>query len=146
LSILPTNSTIQRDIQMIDPETHVQIRRYFYAEHWKIGTIASELGIHKDAVRQAIESDRFHRGQNLRPSIVEARDRIDADMPDNRRAFQIALTNPLTRGLTERSVETSQRDVFFRVPDHTDEGSGGDSQKPVVNDNVLYHSLLVNHE
>ena len=27
---------------MIDPETHVQIRRYFYAEHWKIGTIAPQ--------------------------------------------------------------------------------------------------------
>jgi transposase len=68
---LPTNSTIQREIQMIDPETHVQIRRYFYAEHWKIGTIASQLGIHKDAVRHAIESDRFHRGQTLRPSIID---------------------------------------------------------------------------
>ncbi len=68
---LPPNSTIQREIQMIDPETHVQIRRYFYAEHWKIGTIASQLGIHKDAVRHAIESDRFHRGQTLRPSIID---------------------------------------------------------------------------
>jgi hypothetical protein len=29
---------------MISPETHMQIRRYFYAEHWKIGTIASTLG------------------------------------------------------------------------------------------------------
>ena len=67
----PTNSAIQREIQMIDPETYVQIRRYFYAEHWKIGTIASELGIHKDAVRHAIESDRFPRGQTLRPSIID---------------------------------------------------------------------------
>ena len=45
---------------MISPETHVQIRRYFYAEHWKIGTIASALGGHPDAVRHAIESERFH--------------------------------------------------------------------------------------
>ena len=29
---------------MIDPEVRVQIRRYFYAEHWKIGTIAQALG------------------------------------------------------------------------------------------------------
>ena len=68
---VPTNTTIQREIQMIDPETHVQIRRYFYAEHWKIGTIASQLGIHKDAVRHAIEADRFHRGQVLRASIID---------------------------------------------------------------------------
>jgi transposase len=56
---------------MISPETHVEIRRYFYAEHWKIGTIARALGIHPDAVRKAIESDRFHRGQELRPSIID---------------------------------------------------------------------------
>ena len=46
---------------MISPETRVQIRRYFYAEHWKIGTIARELNVHPDAVRNAIESDRFNR-------------------------------------------------------------------------------------
>jgi len=68
---VPANTTIQRENQMIDPETHVQIRRYFYAEHWKIGTIASQLGIHKDAVRHAIEADRFHRGQALRASIID---------------------------------------------------------------------------
>jgi transposase len=68
---VPTNTTIQREIQMIDPETHVQIRRYFYAEHWKIGTIANQLGIHKDTVRHAIEADRFHRGQALRASIID---------------------------------------------------------------------------
>ena len=38
---------------MISPEIRAQIRRYFYAEHWKIGTIASELGVHPDAVRNA---------------------------------------------------------------------------------------------
>jgi hypothetical protein len=44
---------------MISPETRLQIRRYFYAEHWKIGTIASALDVHPDAVRHAIESERF---------------------------------------------------------------------------------------
>jgi len=52
---------------MISPETRVQIRRYFYAEHWKIGTIARELNVHPDAVRNAIESDRFNRTQPMRP-------------------------------------------------------------------------------
>jgi len=41
---------------MIDPETRAQIRRYFYAEHWKIGTIARELDVHPEAVRNAIEA------------------------------------------------------------------------------------------
>ena len=56
---------------MISPETHVQIRRYFYAEHWKIGTIARELNVHPDAVRNAIESDRFNRTQPMRPCITD---------------------------------------------------------------------------
>jgi len=56
---------------MISPETRAHIRRYFYAEHWKIGTIASELKIHPDTVRNAIESERFQSAQPLRASIVD---------------------------------------------------------------------------
>ena len=57
---------------MISPETRAQIRRYFYAEHWKIGTIASELSVHPDAIRNAIESERFKSAQPLRASVVDA--------------------------------------------------------------------------
>jgi hypothetical protein len=56
---------------MISTETRAQIRRYFYAEHWKIGTIASELRIHPDAVRNAIESTRFRGTKPLQASIVD---------------------------------------------------------------------------
>jgi transposase len=56
---------------MISPETRAQIRRYFYAEHWKVGTIASELGVHPDAVRNAIEAERFKSAQPLRASLVD---------------------------------------------------------------------------
>src|SRR6202158_4331862 len=56
---------------MISPETRAEIRRYFYAEHWKIGTIARELNVHPDAVRNAIESERFKSMQPLRASIVD---------------------------------------------------------------------------
>jgi transposase len=45
---------------MIPAELHARIRRLFYAEHWKIGTIATELGVHPDTVRRAIESERFN--------------------------------------------------------------------------------------
>src|SRR6058998_927761 len=57
---------------MISPEIRAQIRRYFYAEHWKIGTIARELGVHPDAVRNAIEAQRFSGAQPVRPSIVHS--------------------------------------------------------------------------
>src|SRR5260370_7709454 len=56
---------------MISPETRARIRRYFYAEHWKIGTIARELGIHPDAVRNPIESERFKSAKPLQASIVD---------------------------------------------------------------------------
>jgi transposase len=56
---------------MINPETRVQIRRYFYAEHWKIGTIVQALDLHPDTVRRAIEAERFQRSERLRPSIVD---------------------------------------------------------------------------
>jgi transposase len=56
---------------MISPETRAQIRRYFYAEHWTIGTIASELSVHPDAVRNAIEAERFKNARPMRPSVVD---------------------------------------------------------------------------
>jgi len=57
---------------MISPELFARIRRLFFAEHWKIGTIVSELGVHPDAVRRAIEADRFVRtGLQVRPSILD---------------------------------------------------------------------------
>ncbi len=55
---------------MISPETRALIRRYFYAEHWKIGAIASELGVHPDTVRNAVESERFH-STLMRPSLTD---------------------------------------------------------------------------
>jgi transposase len=56
---------------MISEETRAQIRHWFFAEHWKIGTVARELGIHPDTVRHAIESERFHRGRSLRACVTD---------------------------------------------------------------------------
>lgn len=57
---------------MIDADQRAKIRRLFFAEHWKVGTIATELGIHHDTVRRAIEADRFVRpGALVRPSMLD---------------------------------------------------------------------------
>jgi transposase len=56
---------------MLDPEKLATIRRLYFAEHWKIGTIASELGVHRDTVRAAIETDPLHRPRRLRPSRLD---------------------------------------------------------------------------
>src|SRR6185295_412809 len=39
---------------MLDAEAVSEIRRLYYAERWKIGTIAAQLGVHPDAVRKAL--------------------------------------------------------------------------------------------
>ena len=43
----------------ISAEQRARIRRLFFAEHWKVGTIATELDVHADTVKKAIESDTF---------------------------------------------------------------------------------------
>src|SRR5213594_845461 len=56
---------------MLDPEKLATIRRLYFAEHWKIGTIASELSVHRDTVRAAVETDPLHRPRRLRPSRLD---------------------------------------------------------------------------
>ena len=40
---------------MITPAQRAEIRRLYYGEHWKIGTIAAQLGLHRETVRAAVE-------------------------------------------------------------------------------------------
>ena len=53
---------------MIESEVVVRIRQLYFAEHWKIGTIAAQLGLHPDTVRGAIGSDAFNRVRRERTS------------------------------------------------------------------------------
>ncbi len=56
---------------MITEAQRAEIRRLFYAEHWRIGTIASELGLHPVTVRAALETARFNRRTVVRPSRLD---------------------------------------------------------------------------
>jgi transposase len=62
---------------MISDELRAKIRRLYFAEHWKVGTIAAELGVHHDTVHHAIESRSF-----LAPAL-----RARAEMLDPYRDF-----------------------------------------------------------
>ncbi|MDQ7008627.1 MAG: IS21 family transposase, partial [Acidobacteriota bacterium] len=53
---------------MISAEQRAEIRRLFFAEHWKVGTIAAELGVHPDTVRRAIDVESFKWGKQRRSS------------------------------------------------------------------------------
>jgi transposase len=57
---------------VISPELRARIRRLFFAEHWKVGTIAAELGLHHETVMRAIEADRF-----VRPEALVRRSLLD---------------------------------------------------------------------
>ena len=39
---------------MIDDATRAEVRRLFFAEHWKIGTIAAQHGLHHGTVKAAL--------------------------------------------------------------------------------------------
>jgi transposase len=56
---------------MLAPETRAQIRRLFFAEHWKVGTIAEHLRVHHDAVRHAIDVDSFVAAGRVVPSALD---------------------------------------------------------------------------
>lgn len=56
---------------MIPEELRSRIRRLFFAEHWKVGTIAAELGVHHDTVSLAIDLNRFTNGRFRSRSVLD---------------------------------------------------------------------------
>jgi len=56
---------------MISDEQVVRIRHLFHAEHWKIGTIVTELGLHPDTVHRALDTDRFRSQPRLRDRLTD---------------------------------------------------------------------------
>jgi transposase len=56
---------------VISEAQRAEIRRLFYAEHWRIGTIAAQLDLHADTVRAALETVRFHRRTTVRKSQLD---------------------------------------------------------------------------
>lgn len=63
---------------MIPDETRSKIRRLFFGEHWKVGTIAAQLGVHHEAVRNAIDAQSFMTPEH----------RVRAEMLDPYRDFR----------------------------------------------------------
>jgi transposase len=51
---------------MIGLEVEARIRRLYYAEHWRIGTIATALGVHPDTVARVVGRERLGRPPAVR--------------------------------------------------------------------------------
>ena len=69
----------------VSRELEAEIARLFHAEHWKIGTICTQLGVHDDVVEQAHE-DVLVDAQLL----VERRDDRGEDGPQLRHARRLS--------------------------------------------------------
>jgi transposase len=54
----------------VDVRVEAEIRRLFYAEHFRVGTIATQLGIHHDVVRRVVGVLAPGRMPSPRPSMV----------------------------------------------------------------------------
>jgi transposase len=55
---------------VIDVEAVARIRHLYYAEHWRVGTIANELGLHHETVQRAL-SDGARAPAGPRPSLFD---------------------------------------------------------------------------
>jgi len=56
---------------MTTPELEAEITRLYYAEHWKMGTIAAQLGVHPDVVRRVLGGGDGRAGGGPRPRLVD---------------------------------------------------------------------------
>jgi transposase len=93
---------------MISAEQRAEIRRLYFAEHWRVGTIASTLGVHPDTVRHAIEIDRFRvatarpKPTKLDPLLPFVRDTLER-YPRLRSTRLLEMLRP--RGYTGSGVQ-----------------------------------------
>jgi transposase len=56
---------------MHDAATVAEMRRLYYGEHWKIGTIAAQLQVHPDAIRRAVNRPAGPAPRPPRPRLID---------------------------------------------------------------------------
>ncbi len=97
------------------PELFAKIRRLYFGEHWKVGTIATELGIHKDTVRRGIEADRFVvRGAVVRPSLLDPyKAIIQSTLEKHPRLRATRLFEMIAKNIAHRAVLAGHSVAFF---------------------------------
>jgi transposase len=80
---------------MIGEDVRARIRRLFFAEHWKVGTIAVELDLHRDTVARAVDTSLF----------ATAKFRAKSQMLDPYRDFVRATLDQYPRLCSTRLLE-----------------------------------------
>jgi len=113
---------------MISDEVRVKIRRLYFAEHWKINTIATQLGVHHDTVELALGRNRFgNRRFNSGPHKLDSyREFIRATIDDYPRLRSTRLLEMIRdrgydgsigtlRRYVKRVRPTPRHEAFFRL-------------------------------
>ncbi len=112
---------------MIDAAQRARIRRLFFAEHWRIGTISTELGVHHDTVRNAIEAERFVRaGTIVRPTLLDPYKGLIGKILDDHprlratRVFEMVRSRGFPGSARQvrryiHDIRPSQREAFLRL-------------------------------
>lgn len=111
---------------VIDEQQRAKIRRLHYAEHWPIGTIATELGLHRDTVRRAL-GERNTATLVVRPSKLDPfKDFIKTVLDEHPRLRATRLHDMIrARGYEGSAVQvrryvrkvrpTGNREAFLRL-------------------------------
>jgi transposase len=92
---------------MISRELEAEIIRLHHVEDWPIGTIASQLHVHHEAVKRALKQHRMPRPRRPRPS------RFDAYLP-----FVLDTLNRYPRITAGRLYEMCRQRGYQGGPDH----------------------------
>jgi len=112
---------------MISLELRSKIRRLYFGEHWKIGTIVSELGVHRDAVKNAIAYERFFPiAASRRPSCLDAFKTFIVDQLEKHprlratRLHEMVRLRGYTGSVTQlrrfvKTVRPRRREAFLRL-------------------------------
>ncbi|XXY46618.1 IS21 family transposase [Sorangium sp. So ce269] len=106
----------------IDQAKEAEIRRLHFAEHWKVGTIATQLGLHHDTVERVLG---LGKGARSRPVVRDA-EAAASEVPLPLRGYEAFVIETLTQYprlratrlydmLVERGYEGSMRTVRRHV-------------------------------
>ena len=114
---------------MIPEELRSRIRRLFFAEHWKVGTISAELKVHHDTVNHALNAPECFVNRKYRP-LVSSLDAykclIQLTLNDHPKLLATRLFDMITpRGYAGSLVQlrryvrsirpAGHREAFFRL-------------------------------
>lgn len=111
---------------MISKELVAEIRRLYYAEHWKVGTIASELGLHYTTVRRAVGLLKRSVSKQPRTTKTQPYEEFIRQTLENHprlratRLYEMVRARGYTGGIAQlrrfvRQVRPRLREVYARV-------------------------------